>query len=64
MLLEQLAHAQEIVIFQRVIGQIHVCGVKVLPIGQGLGLRALGLALCLLTEAPGANGLPGAGHDA
>ena len=71
MLLEQLAHAQEIVIFQRVIGQVHVCGVEVLPIGQrlglralGLALRALGLALCLLTEAPGANGLPGAGHDA
>ena len=64
MLLEQLAHAQEIVIFQRVIGQIHVCGVEVLPIGQRLGLRALGLALRLLTEARGANGLPGAGHDA
>ena len=64
MLLEQLAHAREIVIFQRVIGQIHVCGVEVLPIGQRLGLRALGLALRLLTEARGANGLPGAGHDA
>ena len=53
----QLARAQEIVIFQRLIGQVHVSGVEVLPIGQRLGLR-------LLMEARGANGLPGAGHDA